>query len=102
MKDFTNVAGGVTSFAGGVNLKCFYQLHMKAAFWSDGNELELQNWVAKPVDPERNFCVYLNGTDGMWYLTDCSDQRFYTCKVSNGNIMSSHLMIVQPEVLLLE
>ena len=68
---------------------------MKAAFWSDGNELELQNWVAKPVDPERNFCVYLNGTDGMWYLTDCSDQRFYTCKVSNGNnIMSSHLMKV--------
>ena len=75
---------------------------MKAAFWSDGNELELQNWVAKPVDPEGNFCVYLNGTDGMWYLTDCSDKRFYTCKVSNGNNIGSHLMKVQPEVLSLE
>ena len=51
---------------------------MRVAFWSDGNQMTFHNWAAQ--DPNRNLeCVFMNGTNGKWYLDGCDKKMTYIC-----------------------
>ena len=54
---------------------------MRVAFWSDGNQMTFHNWAAQ--DPNQNLeCVFMNGTDGKWYMDGCDKQMTYFCKAA--------------------
>ena len=66
------------------------KLNMRTAFWSDGNQMNMHNWAAVPVDPDTTSCAYIDGTDGKWYLDNCMAKKFYACKISNGRMGGTH------------
>ena len=48
--------------------------------------MTITNWdpVSVGEDSISSSCVYMNGTDGLWYLADCDRKMNYVCKASTG------------------
>ena len=55
--------------------------------------MTITNWDPVSVDEDTlsSNCVYINGTDGLWYLADCDNKMSYLCKASEGKNLQTIL-----------
>ena len=56
--------------------------------------MTITNWdpVSEDEDTLSSNCVYINGTDGLWYLAECENKMNYLCKASEGKNFADHFL----------
>ncbi|TNM90933.1 hypothetical protein fugu_003222 [Takifugu bimaculatus] len=53
--------------------------------WVDGSPVDYNNWPNKSPDPKLVFpdtCVTTRGVDGVWHLSQCTEQLGFICKTT--------------------
>lgn len=57
--------------------------------WMDGSPVDYNNWPNKSPDPKlvsADTCVTTRGLDGVWHLSQCTEQLGFICKTTTSKL----------------